>query len=115
MADAAKILARVRELGANVTIDGGKLVIINREKLPTAAMDVIRTHGKDIAAFLSNEAEFEEHAAIMEFDGGLTRSGAEYITRILMRTPPAGTERIDWQWFVNEAAKVVERDLGRAA
>lgn len=115
MADAAKILSRIRSLGGNVMLDGSQLIIVNREKLPPAALDYLREHGREIASFLDHEAQAEERAAIMEFDGGLTRASAEYLTRFLMGSPPDGTSPVEWQWFVNEAAKLIDSGLSRAA
>lgn len=111
MPDAAKILDRVRSHGANVMLDGSHLEIINPRKLPEGAAAYIRQNAKAIAAFLDRESEFEERASIMEFDGGLTRSSAEYITKILLASPPDGANLADWQWFVMQSAKIAEEGL----
>jgi hypothetical protein len=76
MAEPSKILARVRACGANILLDKTRLEIINPSKLPEGASAFIRQNARAIAAFLDNEAEFEERAAIMQFDGGLTRPAA---------------------------------------
>lgn len=116
MPSAAKIIERVRANGANVTLDGGKLVIVNRAKLPTEALAFIKSHAREIAAFLDAESEFEERAAIIEYDGGLTRAVSEYLTRLLMSDTPEGTSPTDWSWFVGEAAKRIDgANLRRAA
>lgn len=114
MADARAIIARLRSFGANIISDNGKLIVVNRDKLPAGAVDFIKQHGGEIAAFLDREAEFEERAAIMEYDGGLTRSVAEYVTRLLMASPPEGAES-DWSWFVGKAAQIIDRSLTRMA
>jgi hypothetical protein len=116
MADAGKIVDRIRACGANVMIDGGKLSIVNRAKLPDGSLDYIRQHGKEIAAFLEDEAAFEERAAIIQYDGGLNRAVAEYLTRLLQSSPPDGASAADWSWFVGEAAKKIDgAPLRRAA
>lgn len=115
MPDPRKIIERIRALGANVLLDSGRLHIINREKLPPEAFDYIRRNGKAIAAFLDKEAAFEERAAIMQYDGGLTRPVAEYLARLLQSNPPQAVDPADWSFFVGKAAEVVERQLARAA
>ena len=115
MADPRAIIDRIRSFGANVMSDRGKLVVINREKLPAGALDFIREHGREIAEFLVREADFEERAAIMEHDGGLTRPIAEYLTKMLMANPPEGADRSDWSWFVGQGAEIVYRSLPRKA
>src|SRR5690554_2274877 len=81
MADPRAIVERIRALGANVYIDGDRLRIANRSKLPAKAIDVIRDNAAEIAEWLEDEAAYEERAAIIEHDGGLTRAVAEYITK----------------------------------
>lgn len=115
MASVEAILSRIRTHGANVVLDDGKIRVVNGKGLPEGAVSYIAAHGREIAAFLVREAEFEERAAIMEFDGGLTRASAEYMTRLLMRSPPEGTNVVEWQWFCNEAAKLIDFGLSRAA
>lgn len=111
MASVSEVIDRVRSFGANITLDGNKLVIVNREKLPTGALDYIKAHGRLIADFLDKEGDFSERAAILEYDGGLTRSIAEYLTKLLLSNPPEGASPADWSWFVAEGAKIAERGL----
>jgi integrase len=58
----AKIVKRIRAHGANVYLDGNKLRIVNRAKLPDAAMTHIRRHARAIAHWLDYEAAYEERA-----------------------------------------------------
>jgi len=111
MADAAKIIARVRAHGANILLDGRRLEIINPAKLPEGASAYIRENAKAIAVFLSEEAVFEERAAILQYDGGLRRADAEYLTKLMLANPPRGADAADWAWFVSEGAKIAERGL----
>lgn len=116
MADPAKILERVRAYGANIYLDGAKLRIVNRAKLPDGAMDHISQHTRAIAAWLNDEGDFEERAGIMEHDGGLTRPEAEYLARLLQAHPPVGTDPGTWAWFVEQATEIMDRSgLQRAA
>lgn len=96
-------------------IDGNKLTIVNRAKLPAGASDFIRANGKEIAAFLEREADFGERAAIIEYDGGLARPAAEYLARLLMSAPPEGADKSDWSWFVGQATQIIDRTMRRAA
>lgn len=52
MANPAKIVERIRAHGANIYLDGTNLRIINRAKLPDAAMEHIRQHARAIAEWL---------------------------------------------------------------
>lgn len=108
MAEPGKILAKVRGHGANIMLDGQKLVIVNREKLPAGALDFIKLHARQIAAFLESEADFEERAAIIEFDGGLPRQAAEDLAGILLARPPNDCDPADWNWFVGKAADIID-------
>lgn len=109
MANAATILARVRSFGANVLSDGGRLTVINREKLPPGAIEFVKKHAREIAAHIDHEADFEERAAIIQYDGGLNRPVAEYLTRLIMAKPPEGTPASDWSWFVGQAAMIIDK------
>lgn len=105
---ASKIIERIRANGANVMLDRGKIVVVNRAKLPPEALEFIRSHAREIANFLDEEADFQERAAIIEYDGGLTRAVSEYLTKLLQSHPPQDTNPADWSWFVGQAAKVID-------
>jgi hypothetical protein len=116
MADPAKILERVRAYGANICLDGADLQIVNLAKLPDGASNHISQHREAIAAWLSDEGDFEERAAIMEHDGGLPRREAEDLARLLQAHPPVGTDPGTWAWFVEQATEIIDRSgLRRAA
>lgn len=115
MPDPAKIIERVRSNGANVMLDGGKLKLVNAKKLSPELIAFVTKHAVDIAASLDKEAEFDERAAIMEHEGGLTRQAAEYMSRMLISSPPAGANAADWTWWCDQASRIVEGHLARAA
>lgn len=115
MADIAGIVGRARQLGGNVMLDGNRLKLVNRAKLSAEMVDALRQHAREVADFLEREGEFEERAAIMEHDGGLTRPAAEYMTRLLIKNAPRGTDAADWSWFCSQAIQIVERHFARAA
>lgn len=110
MADAAEIMKRIRAHGANVTIDGGKLIVVNKAKLPEGALDFIRQNSRAIAAFIERKGDVDERAAIIEFEGGMPRRDADRIARLLFANCPAGTPAADWTWFVNKAMEIIDAD-----
>jgi hypothetical protein len=115
MADARAVIERIRSFGANVLVGGSKLTVINKQKLPPGALRFITENGRDIAAFLEREAECDERAAIIQYDGGLNRPVAEYLARLLMSSPPDGVNRTDWSWFVEQAMQIIDRFIPRKA
>lgn len=78
MPSAETIYARVRHYGANLQIKGETIAIVHQWKLPKDALSVIAENRDDLFRFLeAKNAEFEERAAILEFDGDLPRKMAE--------------------------------------
>lgn len=110
MADPAKIIERIRANGANVEIDGGRLRIINRAKLPDGAAEFIRSNARQIAAFLDREGEVEERAAIIEFDGHTPRQWAEQFARLCIENRPPNIADEDWSWFITRCAKIIDEE-----
>lgn len=77
------IYARVRHYGANLQIKGETIAIIHQWKLPKEAISVIAANRDDLFRFLrAKHDEFEERAAIAEYDGGLPRAIAEEWARL---------------------------------
>jgi hypothetical protein len=84
---AAAALSAVRQAGAVVRLDGADLVVRGPSEMPESIVrdlarhraEVIELLGKRRPPFNAEEwlALFHERAAILEFDGGLTRSDAE--------------------------------------
>jgi hypothetical protein len=109
MADAGEIVARIRQAGANIVLDGGKLQLVNAKKLPAGSLDFIKKHGKQIADFLEKEGDFEERSAIIEHDGGVRRPLADDLARLLLASPPNDVNQADWTWFVGKASEVIDR------
>ncbi len=116
MADPSEILSRLRARGANIMIDGGKLEIINRAKLPEGALEYIKQNARAIADYLDREAEFEERAAIIEFDGGTPRDWADKFAMFCISHRPAGVSDLDWSWFITRCGQIIdEAPMRRAA
>ncbi len=115
MAKVEDLIARIRACGANVMIDDGKLKLVNARKLPPEAMEFIKRNGKAIAEFLDREAEFEERAAIIEFDGGAPRAWAEKFAEFCVRNRPEGVDEMDWSWFITRCGKIIDEAPERRA
>lgn len=111
----AKIMERVRAHGANICLEGGKLKIHDGKKLPAEAKEIIKANARAIADWLEDEAAYEERAAILEYDGGLTRAVAEGMAKIQLAHPPAGADPADWSWYVDQASRIMDAHLARAA
>lgn len=109
MVDPDKILARIRDHGANVMLDGSKLVIVNRNKLPAGALDFIKANAKAVADALDHEAGFEERAAIIDHDGAVPQPLADQLARLLTASRPRDVDLADWNWFMGKAALIVDR------
>ncbi len=109
MTAAANIIARIRANGANVMLDGDKLHIVNKLKLPAGALDFIKANGQSIASHLAKEADHEERIAIMTIDSPLTRKEAEFLLRWQMTKTPEGYTDERWQHAVNAAAIQIDR------
>lgn len=71
------IVARIRAKGGSVRRDGYKFVL-KRGRLDQIAMDWIAAHRADLMREIWAEFDdFEERAAIIEYDGCLPRDEAE--------------------------------------
>ncbi|WAJ27563.1 hypothetical protein [Antarcticirhabdus aurantiaca] len=110
MPDASEILARVRARGANLVLADGKLRIVNADKLGQDGTAFVRANAKAIGALLKeeHEAEFDERAGIIEFDGKAPREWAERFAEILCRTRPRGVSDLDWSWFITTCGRIID-------
>lgn len=123
MADPAKLIARIRDLGANVMVDGDRLEIVNKHKLPAGALDFIKKNARAVGELLIKEAEFEERAAKIEYGSGCPREMAEEFARICIAARPEGWTDLDHSWFITRCGQIidaagethVESKLARAA
>lgn len=117
MADVADLFNRVRSFGANIVLDGNSLRIVNPQKLPASARTYIAKNGQAVAEYLRSDEniEFEERAAIVEFDGGAPREWAEQFARYLSLTKPAGVSEMDWSWFLTTCGRMIDEAPGASA
>lgn len=109
MAAPSEIVKRIRAQGANVIIDDGRLRLINRNRLTAEALAYIRQNAKAIAEFLDDEGEFEERAAIMEYDGGVPREWAEEFAGRLRQKRPDGVSDRQWEEFEVACAWMIDQ------
>jgi hypothetical protein len=81
--DARELLHQLESLGITVAIDAARLLVRPAGALTEAHRLALRATKPEILVLLadlgdsSRLEEFEERAAIMEFDGGLSRAEAE--------------------------------------
>lgn len=111
---AGSIINRIRATGANVEIDGGKLHIVNGRRVPDDLRAELRRNGRAVAEWLDREGEFDERAAIIEFDGHTPRDWAEQFASILIQHRPRGVSDLDWSWFITRSAQIID-EAPRAA
>lgn len=84
---AADILAAVRAAGITLKAEGEGIRATPRAALTDSLRAEIRANRAAILAALREDGEAqEERAAILEFDGGLTREIAERLAGICSRT-----------------------------
>lgn len=110
---AGSIITRIRAAGANIELDGDRLRIVNGRRVSDDLRAELRQHGKAVAGWLQHQGNFEERAAIIEFDGRLSRKEADDIARLLLASPPKDCNPADWTWFVGKASEII--DAGRRA
>lgn len=80
----------LRRHGAVVTLDaGGVRIRAPKGSLPAALVEAARVVKVGLSALLTEDARaaFEERAAIMEFDGGMSRVQAEAAARLTRCAP----------------------------
>lgn len=117
MADAERIIDRVRAFGADIILDGGGLRLVAGNKLPQEAVTYVAANQPAILRYLQEQIEdaVDERAAIIEFEAGAPRDWAEQFARILYRRRPAGVSDLDWSWFVTACGRIIDEAPERAA
>lgn len=78
--DASDLLHDLNRAGLTVTAEGGRLAIRPAARLTDSLRAQMRAAKAELLALLDAEARreaFEERAAVMEYDGGLSREDAE--------------------------------------
>jgi hypothetical protein len=76
------IMTALTAYGAKAVIEQGRVRLVCREPLPAKLIETARAHKDELRALLEARRDrFEERAAILEFDEGLSRAEAEAIAR----------------------------------
>lgn len=85
---AAELLEDLRRAGLTLDVAGKALLVAPAGRLTDSLRTRIRLHKDALVVLLLEEAEtenFEERAAIMQHDGGLSREEAEAAARALIQ------------------------------
>lgn len=84
---AAAVLARLRTEGFTVIAADGRLIVKPASRLTDDHRGLIRHHQQELLSYLSEAGRewFEERAAILEFDAGMSRAEAEAMAEELLR------------------------------
>lgn len=81
---AAALIERVSQAGLTVRLSDGKVKLSGPPALVNQWAPELRQHREELAAYLADAQEWKaERAAIMEFDGGLSREEAERQAAVL--------------------------------
>lgn len=88
---AKELLHELHAAGIRVVVEGDKLLVRPASRLTDSYRAALRAAKSDVIALLTvccagNAEAYEERAAIMEFEGGMTRVEAEAVARELLRT-----------------------------
>ena len=76
------IMTALTAYGAEAVIEQGRVRLVCREPLPAELIETARAHKDELRALLEARRDhFEQRAAILEFDEGLSRAEAEAIAR----------------------------------
>lgn len=78
--NAVHLIEQVRYAGGIIRVEGGKLKLIAPRPLAPDLVETLRAHKAELLATLTGEGlreAFEERAAILEHDAGLSRPQAE--------------------------------------
>lgn len=111
MPSAEAIYARVRQYGANLKIEGEAITIVHEWKLPKQAIGVIAANRMELYRYLDDKtAEFEERAAILEFDEGLPRKMAEqWATMMVYEVPRLPPE--DRSYVLTACGRIMDEEI----
>jgi len=92
----AQVIEAARALGVQMCVQNGRLDLTAPAEPPADLLQELVMHKAEIIAFLrqpkstwdepDRQADYDERAAIMEFDGGLNRAEAEKLARSAMPT-----------------------------
>lgn len=117
-------LNRLRRSGFALSVEGGKLIVAPGSRLTDADRTFLRAHKPALMALLKDPPAspapvidweaFEERAAIMEYDGGLTREEAERKALAGLVQTPAPDPDASANLHRPDAPPISDPDLDRA-
>jgi hypothetical protein len=108
----------------HITVAGDRLLLEAAAVPPTTILDALKQHKAEIIRLLTivepavpashtngaghNSEDWEEHAAVMEYDGDIPRSWAEAQARLTSRPPPDVPQR-QWDQMRNDFGGFLDR------
>ena len=115
---AAEALKAARAAGIQLGIDGDDLVLEAAVPPPPAVIDLLSSHKASIVALLrpaedgwsaeDRQVLFDERAAIIEFDGGASRTWAEALARLDPASPPGDIPPKRWLQFIDDCGMFLD-------
>jgi len=115
---AAEVLRVARAAGVHVQIDGDDLVLEAAVPPPPAVIDLLSGHKASIVALLrpaedgwsaeDRQVLFDERAAIIEFDGGASRTWADALARLDPACPPSDVPPKRWLRFIDDCGRFLD-------
>ena len=115
---AAEVLRVARAAGVHVQIDGDDLSLEASAPPSPAVIDLLSSHKASIVALLrpaeddwsaeDRQVLFDERAAIIEFDGGASRTWAEALARLDPARPPCDTPAKRWLQFIDDCGRFID-------
>ena len=134
MTPASKLLDDLTEIGAVVTLDGGRLLLkAGPQPVPKALIDRLRGRKRDLTAIfqpapvigiasehdnyagVAEQTVFEERAAIIEDGSDVPRVWAEGFARLDLADRPTGFTIDQWQRLIDDAGRFLDRWRSEAA
>ena len=122
---AAEALKAARAAGVELVIDGDDLVLEAAVPPPPAVIDLLSSHKASIVVLLRRAEDgwsaeggqvlFDERAAIIEYDGGITRTWAEALALLDPARPPCDTPPKRWLQFIDDCGRFLDNGWGPRA
>jgi hypothetical protein len=115
---AAEVLRVARAAGVHVRIDGDDLSLEASTPPPPDLIDLLSSRKASIVALLrpaedgwsakDRQVLFDERAAIIEFDGGASRTWAEALAQLDPARPPCDTPAERWLQFIDDCGRFID-------
>jgi hypothetical protein len=113
MAPGTALLRSLNEAGLRLEADGVRLVVEPASKLTHETRQTIREHKAELLAALAEASrpvdDFDERAALTQFEAGVPREWAEGFARLQMSRPPAGLSFARWRQVIDDGGHFIDR------